>query len=323
MAVIVTPENFLRAESDLYFTNMALRNDGFGKFFHKREVAPIDHQDVIRENRDTLYSAAVFDLEAGPVAVSLPDSGGRFMSLQVIDEDQYVPGVYYDSQPHRLTRDEIGTRYVLIAVRTLVDPNDPADVQQARALQDAIRADQPGGPGRFETPEWDSESQNEVRSALLALARTMPDTSKGFGARGTVDPVQRLVGGAMGWGANPPKDASYINVTPKQNDGKTVYRLTVKDVPVDAFWSIIVYDEKGYIPANDRNVYSYNSITAAKEPDGSITIQFGGCDGSVANCIPILPGWNYMVRLYRPRAEILDGRWKFPEAEEARESVEV
>jgi hypothetical protein len=42
--------------------------------------------------------------------------------------------------------------------------------------------------------------------------------------------------------------------------------------------------------------------------------QFGGCDGSVANCLPVTPGWNYLVRLYRPRQEILDGSWTFPEA---------
>ena len=40
----------------------------------------------------------------------------------------------------------------------------------------------------------------------------------------------------------------------------------------------------------------------------------GGCDGKIPNCLPIVQGWNYMVRLYRPRAEILSGKWKFPEA---------
>jgi hypothetical protein len=30
------------------------------------------------------------------------------------------------------------------------------------------------------------------------------------------------------------------------------------------------------------------------------------------NCLPIMDGWNYTVRLYRPRAEILDGSWTFP-----------
>jgi len=314
MATIVTPDNFLRVETDLYFSAL-VRDGGFGKLFHNREMSPIDHQNVIRQNRDTLYSAVVLDLDAGPATVALPDAGGRFMSLQIIDQDQYVPAVYYDSAAHRLTRDEIGTRYVMAAIRTLADPNDPADLAEANRLQDGIRLEQPGGPGTFEVPQWDSESQNKVRAALHQLAQTMPDTSKGFGRRGEVDPVQRLVGGAMGWGANPPQDASYINITPKRNDGKTVYRLNVKDVPVDAFWSIIVYDETGFIPPNESGVYSFNSITAQKDPDGSVTIQFGGCDGSAANCIPIAPGWNYLVRLYRPRQEFLDGSWIFPEAQ--------
>jgi hypothetical protein len=56
-------------------------------------------------------------------------------------------------------------------------------------------------------------------------------------------------------------------------------------------------------------------ITASKGADGSVAIQFGGCDGKIANCLPITPGWNYWVRLYRPRAEILNGTWKFPEAQ--------
>ena len=49
--------------------------------------------------------------------------------------------------------------------------------------------------------------------------------------------------------------------------------------------------------------------------DGSVTIQFGGCDGQTPNCLPTMNGWNYMVRLYRPRPEILNGTWKFPEAQ--------
>ena len=57
-----------------------------------------------------------------------------------------------------------------------------------------------------------------------------------------------------------------------------------------------------------------NNITAKTGTDGSVAIQFGGCDGKTPNCLPIRKGWNYVVRLYRPRAEILDDKWKFPEA---------
>jgi len=136
-----------------------------------------------------------------------------------------------------------------------------------------------------------------------------------FGAREDVDPVRFLIGSAYAWGGNPSRDALYLNVVPDANDGKTVHRLRVKDVPVDGFWSISVYNAQGYYVANDRNSYSINNVTAKPDADGGVTIQFGGCGDDVANCIPIMPGWNYMVRLYRPRQEILDGRWTFPRAE--------
>ena len=143
-SVPVTPDNFPRAESDLYFGGI-IKDGGFGKFVHHREPAAIDNQTVIRLNRDTLYSAAVFDLDAGPVTIKLPDAGPRFMSMQVIDEDQYTPAVFYGAGSHTLTRQQIGTRYVLVGIRTLVDPADPKDVSAVHALQDAMTIEQPGG----------------------------------------------------------------------------------------------------------------------------------------------------------------------------------
>jgi hypothetical protein len=313
-AVPVTVETFIRAETDLYFSAIALKENGFGKFEHKRELSPIDNQTIIRQNRDTLYSAAVFDLDAGPVTITLPDAGKRFMSVQVITEDQYTPPAIYTPGRHTLKKEELGTRYVLTGVRTLVNPVDPADMARAHALQDAIKVEQPGGPGKFEVPRWDVVSQKKIREALLVLATTVTDTSRAFGLKDQVDPVQRLIGAASAWGANPPKDATYLNFVPARNDGRTVYKLTVGDVPVDGFWSISLYNEQGYFEKNELNAYTLNNITARKNSHGLSVIQFGGCDGKVLNCLPTPPRWNYMVRLYRPRAEVLDGTWKFPEA---------
>lgn len=87
----------------MYFAGIVQKEGGFGKFNHHREVIPIDKQPVIRCNRDTLYSSAIFDLDAGPVTITLPDAGGRFMSLQVIDEDQYTPAVFYGAGNYTLS----------------------------------------------------------------------------------------------------------------------------------------------------------------------------------------------------------------------------
>jgi hypothetical protein len=113
----VTVDNSIRAESDLYMGNM-VKDGAFGKFFHRREPAAIDNQTVIRLNRDTLYSAAVFDLDAGPVTITLPDAGKRFMSMQVINEDHYVPGVYYGAGSYTLDKEKVGTRYVATPMRS-------------------------------------------------------------------------------------------------------------------------------------------------------------------------------------------------------------
>ncbi|KQY03789.1 carboxylesterase [Rhizobium sp. Root73] len=307
----VTVDNFGRAESVLYFGNV-VKDGGFGKFFHRREPATIENQTIIRLNRDTLYSGGVFDLDAGPVTITLPDAGKRFMSLLAIDEDHYVSAVSYGGSS-TFTRDQVGTRYMIVAIRTFVDPSDEADVRKVHALQDAIKIDQAGGPGKFEAPSFDQPSQTKVREALLILATTLPDFNHAFGSKAEVDPVRHMVATAAAWGGNPDKDATYLNITPKNNDGKTVFKLNVKDVPVDGFWSISVYNPKGYFEKNPYNAYSLNNVTAHKNEDGSIGVQFGGCDGKITNCLPTMEGWNYTVRLYRPDEKILNGKWKFPE----------
>lgn len=311
-SVPVTPENFPRAESDLYFSNV-VKTGGFGKWNHNREVAPLDEQSVIRLNRDTLYSSVVIDLDAGPAAITLPDAGGRFVSLQVIDEDQYTYGVFYEPGRYELTRQGVGTRYVVTAVRTLVDPNDPADVAAAHAVQDKLGLELTA-KGSFEIPDWDHDSQNKVRSALLTLAETLGDTNRMYGKRGEVDSVRFLIGAAMGWGANPPSEALYLNVTPEKNDGVTAYELEVGEVPFDGFWSVSLYNAEGYYQKNELDHYTFNNLTAKTSADGKIRIRFGGCGAGVDNCLPIMPGWNYMVRLYRPRKEILNASFKFPAA---------
>src|SRR5262245_25728175 len=156
----VTLDNFIRAESDLFIGN-GVKDGGLGKLYHRREPASIDRQSVIRLNRDTLYSSAVVDLDAGPVTITLPDAGKRFMSMQVINQDHYVPAVYYGKGSHVLDRKTIGSRYALVAIRTLVDPSSADDVKQVHALQDAIKLDQKEA-GKFEIPNWDEVSQKKV-----------------------------------------------------------------------------------------------------------------------------------------------------------------
>jgi hypothetical protein len=259
-------------------------------------------------------SSGVFDLEAGHITITLPDPGKRFQSILVVDEDHYNPIADFRSGTYRLTRQDVGTRYVLVALRTFVDPTNPEDVKKAHTLQDSVKVDVPGGEGNFVIPPWDTESQNTIRDSLAVVGRSLTDFKGAFGKKKEVDPQKHLIGAALGWGGNPDSVAVYRNVYPPQNDGKTNYILHVPSkVPVNAFWSISVYNSKGYFEKNPYAAYNLNSVTSKKNKDGSVDIFFGGCDGKKSNCLPIVEGWNYTVRLYRPHKEILDGTWKFPD----------
>jgi hypothetical protein len=308
--VSVSPDNFVRAESDLYF-GRAVRDGGFGKFAHNREPTPVDHQIVVRQNRDTLYSSAVFDLDAGPVTITLPDPGERFMSMQLIDEDEYTHDVTYGKGLHTISREQMGTRYVASPVRILVDPNDPADVAAVHALQDAIVVKQ-DEIGAFDVPKWDPVSQKTVRDAFVALGNTLPNTKGTFGSKQDTDPVRHLIGAANAWGGNPEKDALYLTVVPPQNNGTTVHRLTVGEVPVDGFWSVTVYNKDGYFSPNPQNAYSFNNITAQAGADRNVTIQSAAATG---RCPTACRSRRAGTTRYRPQQKILDGSWIFPEAQ--------
>ena len=305
----VTVDNFPRVETDYYFKGRF--DEGcFGKFCTEREPRAVDRQAVIRLNRDTPYTNGVFDLST-PVTVVKPDTGKRFQSMIVINEDHYIKLVAYKPGTYTLTQSKMGSRYVMVVFRTFMDPNDPADMNTGHALQDQIKSIQ-ASPGKFEVPDWDQDQRQHLHDALLGLGPFVPDSRRMFGDNAEVDPVRHLIGTAGGWGGNREQDALYLNVNPKGNDGQTPHILTVKDVPVDGFWSITVYNAKGFYEAPESSI-SVNSVTAKKNPDGSVTVHFGG-DTSQPNYLRIMPGWNYTVRLYRPRAEVLDGKWTFPQA---------
>jgi len=306
----VTIANVVRAETDHMIRAQIEAFDlKVGEITHLRDPMTPENQSVIRVNQDTMYSSVVLDLSQ-PVTITLPDADGRFMSMLVINQDHYNFG---EAQPgtYELTEERVGTRFAYLLFRTFVDITDPNDIAAAHAAQDAIEISG-GGDGPFEAPDWSKADLEKARIAVSSLSELGFDSGDAFGRKEEVEPVAHLVGALAGWGGQPPSMAVYEILSVEQNDGKIPHAVTVKDVPVDAFWSLTVYNAQGYLEANDLGVNSYNNFTAQPNEDGSYTIHFGGCDDGRVNCLPIMPGWNYTVRLYKPRAEILDGSWSFP-----------
>ena len=254
---------------------------------------------------------AVVDASEG-VTVTVPDTGDRYLTVMVMDEDGYVDTVLHDPGTHELSADLVGGGYAVLIARILVDPTVADDVAEVNRLQGGLVVDAPSArpwtPGLF-----DETSYSATKKALLALGQGLHDSRRTFGTRSSVDPVRFLIGSAGGFGGLPEEEAYYaIRATP-QRPGR--YVLRVADVPVDGFWSVSVYDRDGYFDENPYDSYSINNVTAVADDDGAVTIHLGPEPDGSPNFLYVKDGWNYVARMYRPRASILDGTWSFPEPE--------
>lgn len=313
--VPVTLEHFPTAETHRMMKDSIDNLDGFGDWGHLRGFVPIDKQFVVRMNRDTLYSGVVLDLTQ-PATITKPDIGNRYQSVLVINEGNFAREVFYEPGEYELTADDMGSRYVAVIARTLVDAEDPIDLAEAHEAQNGLKVSQTD-KGRFEVPNWDTTELGKIREALKVLGNYLPNRDTSYGANmEEVEPIAHLIGTADAWGGWHPKNAVYQNYVPSKNDGKTPYKLTLNEVPAgkQGFWSISVYNEHGFFEQNEFDKYIVNSRKAVVDEDGGVTIYFGG-DPNQPNFLPIMPSWNYILRIYLPQATYFDGSWKAPAAQ--------
>ncbi len=136
--------------------------------------------------------------------------------------------------------------------------------------------------------------------------------------------LKRAILAQIGLGANLPEDAIYpLNLsddTGRPLDGSNKYTLHFEKSatpPVNAFWSVTLYDSEGFQVANPLNRFAVSSWMPFKyDPDGALTLYFQnespGKDKE-ANWLPAPKGaFNLTMRLYAPKSEALTGRWTPP-----------
>ena len=256
------------------------------------------------------------DAAAG-VRVTVPDAGGRYLTVMVMDEDGYVVRVFHDAGIQQLAADEVGGGFAVLIARILVDPTDAADVAEVNGLQDRLGIDAPSAR-TWPTGRYDDDSYQATKRPLLELGRGLHDSRRTFGTRDSVDPVRFLIGTAGGFGGLPEEEAYYAIRATRLPVGR--YVLRVADVPVDGFWSVSVYNRDGFFDENPYASYSVNDVTAVADDDGAVSIHFGPEPDGSPNYLFVKDGWNYVARMYRPRPAILDGTWSFPEPEALRTS---
>lgn len=311
--IYVGPHNFVRAETDRYMGDLIAQGE-LGYLRHRREPLDLENQTVIRMNLDTIYSSGVFDMEAGAVTITLPEPpDGRYISAQVVSQDHYTIGVYH-AGTNTFTIDDVGTRHAVVIIRVFADSNDPDDIAYANNLQDEIGVSQPA-QGEFILPDYDAESFDATRMALLRLAALSRGNLSTFAGRPEeVDQVSHLIVTAAGWGALPRTEAAYFQGRPLPGNEDKPHQLILSDVPANAFWSITIYNARGFMVPNSGLVgaNALNNVNATPRENGSYRILLGGCSDTTINCLPIPEGWNYTLRAYQPGETILSGEWEPP-----------
>ena len=308
----VTIDNFIRAATDIEFGKYVALAGGVNKFYHFRDLMPVDAQTTISANRDTLYSTAIIDISEG-ATFTLPDVGDRYMSAMVINQDHYLNRVFHGGGTYALDMDTFDTPYVAVYLRVLLDATDPADLAAVHAIQDQMSIEAASSEP-FIVPPYDEESYVGLVKAAVGLGPYLPDSFRMFGKKEDVDPVRHFIGTAGGWGGLPEDEALYLGIVPGLPVGE--YKIEVPaDVPVQDFWSVSIYDANRYFAPNALGAYVVNSVSGTRNEDGSMTVHLGGCEDGRVNCLPLVEGWQYTVRLYRAAAEVLDGSWTFPEVQ--------
>lgn len=307
-AVKVTPENFIRAETDRMFRDIQNMSGKINTYYHFRQPTPLDKQTVIRMNRDTLYSGAIIDTEGG-ATITMPEiPDGRYASILIIDNDHYSPVVFYDPGVHKVPPD---TRYMFAALRVQIfNPDDPDEVALVNKLQDQfVITAQSAVP--FTGDVWDKPSLDALRARYEADSAAFPSWKGMMGRKGQVDEGTRHIAAAAAWGLFPEWDATYLNYN-APGDTSVCQMATYKVPENKGFWSITVYGSDGYIKSEASTI---RSVNAKLNDDGTFTACFGSKElcGDVANRVDTPDGWNFLMRIYRPGPSVLDGSYVLPQ----------
>ena len=133
--------------------------------------------------------------------------------------------------------------------------------------------------------------------------------------------LNHAAGTKGGVGGPAPEHSSYQAIF-EDEDGDILkgaagpYSLTTKPPPVNAFWSVTVYDTErgGHFHPNTHDRYHLNNTVAVPNPDGTVTFTFATtCETEYPNCLEVPDGqFDLVARYYLPDQTIINGNWQIP-----------
>jgi hypothetical protein len=238
--------------------------------------------------------------------------------------------LYHGEEPGNITGEGVEVPSLLSAVITRIevkDPKDAADMAAAQAVFDGITIE---GPTIREMPVvdflsgFDEQVAQEANKRMDETARSVSfsDMIVGPGQEPGKDVpyLYHSAGSKVGWGgpatSHSAYDSMFADASGATLDGsKGEYVLATEAPPVNAFWSITVYDSTtGRLHPNADNRYHFNNTTAFRNEDGTYTFRFKvKCEDGDVNCLEVPAGpFDVAARYYLPEPAIMNGEWKMP-----------
>ncbi len=298
--VEITKENFIHADSTrAYFKEL----DKAGKvnvIRPERELITADTQDVIRMNRDTLYTRIILDVKGGASITTKPYDGYQNINVLDINHSQITslngPGTLKVDES-MLTEGQHA--YVIVRTGLLRKLPEKEMYAKAHAAQDnisiAFKSSEPFKP----SVKYDFNTLDKVKYKILSdfALHPKPNVVKnGFGSMKERDPEAARTVVAVGWGGLSGKDAVYSSFT--GNKERCSYTMEKPDLNYEerGFFSFTIYNFDGYIATIN---YAINSDAMEVNEDGAYTINF------LASGEPVKEGEKNVVRT--PRGKLWTG----------------
>ncbi len=293
---------------------------------------------IVRMNNDTYYKFAYALLDQGPVTFESKDpSTDRFNSFQLMDDRNvnfknliYPNGtfvLYHGDKPSGVEGKLIESPSALVAVIVRVEVKDKDNENDVAAAENTFRGITISGPTIETFPKldllngFDEKVVKEAERRMEEVFTTTDFSELVAGADDVPDRVSYLqlaAGTKFGWGGPVTSHSAYesffTDASGNEMKGANgTYTITTEAPPVDAFWSVTVYDtDSGRLHPNKYNRYHINNTSAVADGDSTYTFTFKTeCEPEEINCLEVPEGrFDLATRYYLPQETITSGKWR-------------
>ena len=260
-------------------------------------------------NRDTLYSFAVVDLIGRRDVYACPSAGDRYLSVMVVNQDHYINRIFHEPGAYDLTVEEFDTPYVARRGADLRRPGRPRRRGRGERAAGPASCSRPRRRRRSSRPTTTRASLDATRRALL-VAR--PSGFGGFSRR--LRDARRSRPGAPPRSAPPPAGEACPRreallrrcrrPTCPSASTRCGRRRPGRRLLVD-----LGLQRRRLLRAERPRRRTASTTSPPSRPRRCGHRALRRLPDDRPNSLPIMEGWNYLVRLYRPRREVVDGTW--------------